>query len=372
MKSCDVLIVGGGPAGSSCARRLANAGLTVVVIDKSVFPRDKVCAGWINPAVFEELGVNVAEYQQNFVCQPIHSFKTGIIHGPYIQNDYKRTVSFGIRRYEFDRYLLNRCGAQVIEGEPLQNIQWVADRWVINNRFQTPMLIGAGGHFCPIARYLGAKIGKDEHSVAAQELEFEMSPKQQAVCEVQPDTPELFFYPDLSGYGWVFRKRNYLNLGIGREDSGHISRSVSEFFQFMKQLNKIPQDAPENFKGHAYLLYHHAQRKLVGDNVLLIGDAAGLAYRESGEGILPAVRSGILAADVIIGASGSYGEDDLNHYIHRLTESFGERNTEKKLWFPTSLKQAIAKYMLGNRTLTRHIILDRYFLHLYDPPPHPV
>ena len=55
MDSCDVLIVGGGPAGSTCARQLAKAGCDVLVMDKSAFPRDKVCAGWITPAVIESL-----------------------------------------------------------------------------------------------------------------------------------------------------------------------------------------------------------------------------------------------------------------------------------------------------------------------------
>ena len=52
-ESCDVLIVGGGPAGSSCARQLRRAGLDVLILDKSEFPRDKVCAGWITPQVVE-------------------------------------------------------------------------------------------------------------------------------------------------------------------------------------------------------------------------------------------------------------------------------------------------------------------------------
>ena len=55
MNGCDVLIVGGGPAGSSAAWQLSRHGLDVVVMDKAEFPRDKVCAGWITPAV---IGLN--------------------------------------------------------------------------------------------------------------------------------------------------------------------------------------------------------------------------------------------------------------------------------------------------------------------------
>ncbi len=62
MDACDVLIVGGGPAGSSCAWRVRNAGLDVAILDKQVFPRDKVCGGWITPAVLDELEIDLGEY----------------------------------------------------------------------------------------------------------------------------------------------------------------------------------------------------------------------------------------------------------------------------------------------------------------------
>ena len=58
MDRCDALIIGGGPAGSTCANALVRHGLDVLVLDRKAFPRDKVCAGWITPAVVEvpELG----------------------------------------------------------------------------------------------------------------------------------------------------------------------------------------------------------------------------------------------------------------------------------------------------------------------------
>jgi flavin-dependent dehydrogenase len=59
METCDVLIAGGGPAGSTCAWRLQQAGLDVVVMDRATFPRDKVCAGWITPQVLADVGLDV-------------------------------------------------------------------------------------------------------------------------------------------------------------------------------------------------------------------------------------------------------------------------------------------------------------------------
>ena len=60
MKQVDVLIVGGGPAGSTLAWALRDSGLDVTILDKQTFPRDKVCAGWVTPAVMEEYRDNPA------------------------------------------------------------------------------------------------------------------------------------------------------------------------------------------------------------------------------------------------------------------------------------------------------------------------
>src|SRR5262245_7616798 len=111
MESCDVLIVGGGPAGSSCARRLRDAGLDVLIRDRASFPRDKPCAGWLTPGVIETLGLDVREYAAGRTLQTFTGFWTGRIDGRAVLTRYERPVSFGIRRCEFDHYLLERSGA---------------------------------------------------------------------------------------------------------------------------------------------------------------------------------------------------------------------------------------------------------------------
>ena len=79
MVTCDVLVVGGGPAGSACAWRLARSGLDVVVVDSAAFPRDKVCAGWITPQVIADLDLDLDDYRRGRTLQPITGFRTGLI-----------------------------------------------------------------------------------------------------------------------------------------------------------------------------------------------------------------------------------------------------------------------------------------------------
>lgn len=371
METCDVLIVGGGPAGSTLAWKLQATGLDVLILDKKTFPRDKTCAGWITPAVIETLKLDIDDYARDRVFQPIKRFVTGTISGKEVHTTYEKPVSYGIRRFEFDDYLLRRCGARTLLGEPLKSLKHEGDGWVINGNIRASLVVGAGGHFCPVARYLGANLGADEKIVAAQEVEFEMNAAQQQACQVAEDRPELYFCSDLKGYGWVFRKGNFLNIGLGHEENHKLSERVAAFCDGLKDQGRIPADMPTKFKGHAYLLYPLAPRQLVDDGLLLIGDAAGLAYPQSGEGIRPAIESAILAADAIVAANGNYKRTQLDPYVTQLMARFGER-LEGEIPTPPGhfvqwLKESVAHWLLRRGWFARHVVIDRWFLHRQQP-----
>jgi len=119
---CDAIVLGGGPAGSTCARFLRLAGWSVVVVDRATFPRDKVCAGWLTPGIFPLLDLNPAEYRAaGLTLQEIQSFRTGLITRehttrdvPMLETHYPTVVSYAIRRCEFDHFLLQRAGVRVL------------------------------------------------------------------------------------------------------------------------------------------------------------------------------------------------------------------------------------------------------------------
>jgi len=366
MDACDVLIVGGGPAGSSCAWGLRVSGLDVAILDRQTFPRDKVCGGWITPQVLGELGIDPGNYGRGRVLQPITAFRTGWIGGPAIETNYKATVSYGIRRREFDDYLLRRSGARLIGGVALTSLQREHGGWIVNGNIRARLVVGAGGHFCPVAKLTGAK-RSGENAVVAQEAEFEMHDREQAGCRVRPDTPELYFCVDIKGYGWCFRKNNYLNIGLGRMDQHRLSEHVAAFVRFLKSAGRISFDVPTALLGHAYLLYGVSDRKVVDDGILLIGDAAGLAYKQSGEGIRPAIESGLLAAQAILAAQGNYSPESLRAYGKMLARRFG---TSGKDWascvgehLPPAWVGAVGRRLLGTRWFVRDVVIDRWFLH---------
>ncbi len=371
MKQVDVLIVGGGPAGSTLAWALRDSGLAVTILDKQIFPRDKVCAGWVTPAVMEELQINLDDYARGRTLQPITGFRVSQLGKKEVETLYHdKPVSYGIRRCEFDDYLLQRSGAERVLGQAFKSMVWLGDNWLVNDNIQARLVVGAGGHFCPVARAVGAKPGRHEQAVAAQEIEFEMTPEQARECQIDAQVPELFFTPDLVGYGWIFRKGNFLNIGLGREDKHRLSEHVQNFCQFLKQQGKIPADTPDKFHGHAYLLYPHAIREVIKDGVLLIGDAAGLAYPQSGEGIRPAVESALLAAQVVRTCDGDFRQSRLQPYYVKLVDRFGERQPKAGLLekLPLGLKQALAGQLMQTRWFTRHVVMDRWFLHSQQAP----
>ena len=147
MRTCDVLIVGGGPAGSAAARELKQRGADVLVLDKETFPRLKLCAGWITPEVVRDLQLDVKTYPHRFLTfERLHIHIKGLgFRVPSVQHS--------IRRFEFDSWLLERSGAPVAQ-HTVRNIRAEPDGYVVDDEFRCRYLIGAGGTRRPVYRTL--------------------------------------------------------------------------------------------------------------------------------------------------------------------------------------------------------------------------
>jgi len=366
MDACDVLIVGGGPAGASCAWGLRDSGLRVAILDKATFPRDKVCGGWITPQVLQDLKIELGAYARGRVLQPITGFRVGCMGGRELETHYGDPVSYGIRRCEFDDYLLRRSRARLLLGRPFTSLERSRGEWIVNGEIRTPMLVGAGGTFCPVARFFGAKVNR-ETVVAAREVEFAMDSRQAAACAMRAEVPELYFCPDMKGYGWCFRKGNVLNIGLGRMDAHGLVGHVETFLKYLGERERLRIDSIPPMHGHAYLLYGRTPRNLIDEGVVLIGDAAGLAYAQSGEGIRPAIESGLVAGRAIGAAKGIYTPERLELYRDLLVKRFGKIEshwaTRIGSHLPTAAITFLARRLLTREWFTRGVVLDRWFLH---------
>lgn len=365
MIRCDALVVGGGPAGSTCARTLRRAGWDVVLADRAAFPRDKVCAGWLTPGVFPLLELDPGEYRDaGLTLQEITAFRTGLIGSRLIETQYPHVVSYAIRRCEFDDFLLRRAGVRVLEGTSITTLRQNAGRWIANDAIEAPIVIGAGGHFCPIARHLR---GSPDTSppIVAKEAEFRLDDR---AADDGTHPPELLFCRDLEGYAWCVRKGEFLNVGIGRRDGRDFAGHVRNFIALLEANGTLRSAAPLRWRGHAYFASGVGPRPLIGDGMFIVGDGAGLAYPESGEGIHPAIASGRLAAETLIAGGGRHSLEDLEPYAATLGGLHPPARRPAALLRTASA--ALGRVLLGSPLFTKHVVLDRWFLRAAPAPRH--
>lgn len=368
MESCEVLIVGAGPAGSTCARLLSEAGIPVLLMDRDRFPRDKPCAGWITPAVLETLRIDPQLYRKERLLQDIREFRTCVSYGKEVVTDYGKTVSYGIIRAEFDHYLFLQSGARSVLGEPVASLERQNEGWLVNGNIRARLLIGAGGHNCPVARALGALPGK-EPAIVGMVSEFELEERQLADCALPEGYVALSFARDMKGYGWLLRKGKFLNVGLGSLEKKGLRRQLADFCAQLKRRGELPEESNPHFQGHAYLSYRDLGRSIVGDRALLIGDAAGVSFPESGEGILPAVETAVLAARAVLAASGDYRQEKLASYGVAVAARFGSKGVNSNGFrLPETVTRLGGAAILSNGWLTRRLVLDRWFLHRKERP----
>ncbi|HEX9626447.1 MAG TPA: NAD(P)/FAD-dependent oxidoreductase [Acidiferrobacterales bacterium] len=292
MDTRDVIVVGGGPAGSSCAWRLAQRGIDCLVLDAQTFPRLKLCAGWITPEAVADLELEPAAYPHGFL-----TFDHIYFHFPVLGIN-TRTTQHSIRRIEFDAWLLDRSGAPVVTHN-VRDIRRDGDWYVIDEQFRCRYLIGAGGTKCPVYRNLFRAANPRAKTLQAVTLEQEFPyDYRDPLCHL------WFFERGLPGYSWYVPKAGgHLNVGIGgmaarlKANGDDIKNHWAYLIDKLGRLGLV-RGHEWNPKGYSYFIRGNVRVVRVG-NAFITGDAAGLATRDLCEGIGPAVKSGLLAAAAI-------------------------------------------------------------------------
>jgi len=297
MTESEVIIVGGGPAGSTAAWKLIESGIDVIILDKNKFPRTKLCAGWITPKVINDLKINIKEYP--YTIQKFDRLNYYFFHKLKLPIP---TIQYSIRRYEFDDWLLKRSKAKLINHKVL-TIEQENNHFVIDDMFRSKIIIGAGGTHCPVYRKFFSKISPRDESdriiTLEQEFPYQVTNKQCHLWMVENK---------LSGYSWYVPKGNsYMNIGIGgtlnslRSENSSIKYHWNLLIEKLKK-NGMVHDFQFSPKGYDYYLRDKNPITQIS-SIYIVGDAVGLATVDMGEGIGPSVESGILAAEAIINKS---------------------------------------------------------------------
>ena len=297
MIRADVIIVGGGPAGAACAWRLRQENVDCLVLDRHEFPRAKPCAGWITPEVLQDLALGLSDYPHGLTR--FTSFQVSIRGFKFKAP----TRQYAIRRYEFDDWLLRRSGAP-FRLHNVQTITQVPDGYVVDGEFFGKYLVGAGGTHCPVCRTLfqPASVRGKESLIVAQEEEFPYA--------YSDGRCWLWFFEDgLPGYAWYVPKANgYVNVGVGGKAEALKANGdmlKNHWNRLVEKLDRLRLVVGHTYKpsGHGYYLRQGVREPRRG-NAFLLGDAAGLATLDMGEGIRPAIKSGLLAAEAIANGAG--------------------------------------------------------------------
>jgi geranylgeranyl reductase family protein len=281
MPTYDVAIVGGGPAGSTAAYRLASAGASVLVLDKATFPRDKPCGGGVTGRALRHLPFSIDPVVEDVVDR----MECGLRYSNHVTRRARAPIAYMTQRKRLDHFLLQKAaeaGAEVREGE-------TADA----RELDAHIVIGADGCNGASAKQLELA-DRVVHGVALEaNYPYEARYAGAIVLEIAVIR---------GGYGWIFAKGDHLNVGVG--GNAEEAPKLRAELRRMCEAYGIDPDAARDTRGYR-LPMRLPKTRLAHGTTAVIGDAAGLVDPFSGDGMYEAFLSAKLvtnaALDVLAG-----------------------------------------------------------------------
>ncbi|MBN2514740.1 MAG: geranylgeranyl reductase family protein [Deltaproteobacteria bacterium] len=289
----DLIIVGGGPAGSSAGRRAGIKGLHTLLIEKEVFPRYKACGGALSERALSYLDFPLPQsVREREIFGVRFRFKDSVIEGFH-----ESRIATMVTRSILDDYLLEKgreAGIEIKVGENVidckeqgEFVEIITNKDVYRSKF---VIIGEGsqGKMKRKVRSIDTKYEYGVCIVADVEEDIEK------IDQVMSNIMEIHFDVLNMGYGWIFPHKNYYSVGIGAFAYKIINpkRIMNEFLK-TKGFN-----GTFRLRGHT-IPAGGITRNVVSPRVVLVGDAAGFVDPFAGEGIAYAIRSGQIAVEVI-------------------------------------------------------------------------
>jgi geranylgeranyl reductase family protein len=312
MKKFDVAIVGAGPSGSSAAIALARKGYSVALLEKEQFPREKICGDFLNPAnwpVLRQLDVErevLSCPHEKVTTFRLTSFSGEEAQVPLPGRNGAMVFGLGLRRFDLDHVLITQAeqkGATVLQGCRFKELRRESDDWVLVcersgtiDRFRARILIGADGRNSRVAHHLGMTGGAGRQG---RSVGFQVHLKCSAGVAGKI---EIHLFP--GGYAGLVRlNRDTVTLGLAVDKARLPDQGRTQFLlnHCLPQNPWLREIARAKHMGEVRSAYpvSFAPRRVFDEGVLLVGDAARVNEPVTGEGVYFAMKSGLLAADVI-------------------------------------------------------------------------
>jgi geranylgeranyl reductase family protein len=301
VKRFDAIVIGGGPAGSTTALRLADAGASVLVADKARFPRDKPCGGGLTMRAVRNCPVDPTPVVEELVDVVEIRFR----YGDRVVRESRAPFAWMTQRRRLDAFLLDAArerGAEVLEGvsPKLEPAADGAPNVVVlgsGERVEADVVVGADGANGTIARTVGLG-GGIVHGVAYEGNVPFGAESGSSVSRERYERRCVIELADIpGGYGWVFPKGDHVNVGVGAwKDEGP---RIREHLARMCAGHGLDPASLSELRGHRLPLRVRGTR-VAGERVLLVGDAAGLVDPVTGDGMYECFVSSQLATDAVL------------------------------------------------------------------------
>ncbi|MGC9455150.1 MAG: NAD(P)/FAD-dependent oxidoreductase [Phycisphaerae bacterium] len=353
-------MIGAGPAGSMAALECARAGLRTLLLEKRSPARKKLCGGAVSQRGVEAMDFHIPPGIIERECFALHTRYRG--RGCLVRQPERMAIL--VSRDRFDEFLTHQAaeaGADVRYEQPARELSVQAD----GVRIATPTgelrckaaVIAAGvnsrlaEHVRPpwSRRRLAACVGMDIPADAA------------TIDRVCGDALVIDYGITPSGYLWLFPKRDCISAGLGQVGGdGRVMKQT-----FLAYLRSHALQAEGKLRGGIVPL-KAATDRIVGERLLLAGDAGGFVDAFTGEGIHFAMLSGRLAGQTLVAAAdeGDFSAETLDVYRRRCEESFlGELHASRRL---TNAMYRFPRLLL--RTALRHEDVVRKYISCLDQP----
>ncbi|MBU9721756.1 MULTISPECIES: geranylgeranyl reductase family protein [Bacillaceae] len=357
----DVIVVGAGPAGTSCAYTAAKNGLKVLLIERGEFPGAKNVMGGILyrkqmeeiiPEFWKEAPLERPVVEQRFWFMDKESMVTTSYKGlEWAQEPYN---NFTVLRAKFDKWFADKAVEQgaLLINETVVTECIVEDEKVVGVRTDRPdgeiyadVVVLADGVNSLLAKKLGFHKEWKPEEVALTVMEVMKMPKGSInerfnVEDNQGVSVEIFGESTKGALGtaFLYTNKDSINIGVGTTLSGMIKKKMKPH-QLLEELKSHPMIKPylEGAETLEYLAHlipeggYNSIPKLVGDGVMVIGDAAQLVNAIHREGSNMAMASGKMAAETILKAKelGEFTERNLDSYRTDLYDSFIGKDLKK-------------------------------------------
>src|SRR5579862_6787691 len=275
MRRVDAIVVGGGPAGSTAAYRLACAGADVLLVDRARFPRDKPCGGGMTLRAVKQCPVDPSPVVEDEIDDVELRFR----YRDFVVRHSRTACVWMTQRRRLDAFLLDAArerGVEVLEGTKVEIGEGQTFTLEGGERVQADALVGADGANGTTARAVG--LGNAiVHGVA-----FEGNlPYGGPISRERYGRRLVLELADIpGGYGWVFPKGDHVNIGVGGWDSE--GPKLRDHLRRLCEAHGVELDELRELRGHRLPL-RRASTRMASGRTLLVGDAAGLIDPVSGD-----------------------------------------------------------------------------------------